>query len=218
MSEFNKTVGSRIRKCRTEMGLTMKELGDRVNLSEGNIQRYETGKIKSLDANLLMEISDVLGVKPGYLMGWTNQKDNHCNYKLFPCSISAGVLENVEATNNYEMIAIADSIMGKYSGRSDIIILKVNGDSMNKTIPNQSLIVVDTRAKRVTDVNDGDIVVFSNFGEYSVKRFFNDKENQRFLFKPDSHNELFTTIEIKYELALDVRLIGKVVKYIVNLD
>ena len=40
MSEFNKTVGSRIRKCRTEMGLTMKELGDRVNLSEGNIHNY----------------------------------------------------------------------------------------------------------------------------------------------------------------------------------
>lgn len=218
MSEFNKTVGSRIRKCRTEMGMSMKELGEKVDLSEGNIQRYETGKIKSLDANLLMEIADILGVKPDYLMGWTNQKNNHNNYKLFPCSISAGVLENVEATNNFETIAIADTIMGKYAGRSDVIILKVNGDSMNKTIPNKSLIVVDTRISRVTDVHDGDIVVFSNFGEYSVKRFFNDKENQRFLFKPDSYNELFTTIEIRYDLALDVRLIGKVVKYIVNLD
>ncbi len=218
MNEFNIEVGARIRKCRLECNLTMKELGEKVNLSEANIQKYEKGKIKSLDANLLLKFADVLGVQPAYLMGWITQKTHFSTYKLFDCSISAGSLETVESVVNFENINISDTIMGKYAGRTDVIILKVNGDSMNKIIPDKSLLVVDTRINTVSNVANSDIVVFSNFGEYSVKRFYNDKNNQRFLFKPDSYDESFIPIEIPYEMATNVQLIGKVVKYIVDLD
>lgn len=52
-NEYNKEIGRRIRYARKEVDMTMKELGEKVGLSEGNIQRYEAGKIKSIDINLL---------------------------------------------------------------------------------------------------------------------------------------------------------------------
>lgn len=147
-----------------------------------------------------------------------NVGNNHNEYRMFPVSISAGCLEDIEAIDTYDIVTIADEIMGKYAGRKGIILLKVNGESMNNVIPDGSYIVVDTSKTKVTDISDRDIVVFSENGSYSVKRYINDKLNDRFLFKPDSTDDTFTAIEVKYENSSDLRLIGKVVKYIVNLD
>ena len=210
-----------IKENRLKLGLTMAELAKKVGVSEGTISRWESGDIANMKQNNIISVSKALDISPLDLLEFDTveqTKKNGFAYKLFPCSISAGALELIEGVTDYKLITIADTIMGKYAGKKDIILLKVNGDSMDKVIPNGSLIIVDTSKKKLDDIHNGDIVVFSNNGEYSVKRFFNDKYNKRLLFKPDSYNELFTTIEIRYELALDVRLIGKVVKYIVNLD
>src|SRR3712207_677795 len=147
-----------------------------------------------------------------------NIGNNHNEYRMFPVSISAGCLEDIEAIDTYDIVTIADEIMGKYAGRKGIILLKVNGESMNNVIPDGSYIVVDTSKTKVTDISDRDIVVFSENGSYSVKRYVNDVANERFLFKPDSSDDTFTAIEVKYEDSSNLKLIGKVVKYIVNLD
>ena len=221
--QFNIEVGKKIRALRKSRGVTMKELGEKVGLSEGNIQRYEIGKIKGIDINLLIKIADVLDVSAQYLMGWDkseNIADVHMDfkYKYFPVSISAGSLENIDAIQEYDLISISDKILGKYARSKNIILLKINGESMNHIIPNGSYIIVDTSRNAIHDIKDRDIVVFSENGSYSVKRFINDSANQRILFKPDSTDDTFTAIEVKYENSEDLRLIGKVVKYIVNLD
>lgn len=144
--------------------------------------------------------------------------NNYTEYKMFPVSISAGCLEDIGGVDTYDTVPVADEIMGKYAGRKSVVLLKVNGESMNNVIPNGSYIVVDTSKAKVSDISDRDIVVFSENGSYSVKRYINDRTNERFLFKPDSSDDTFTAIEIKYEESTDLRLIGKVVKYIVNLD
>lgn len=221
--QFNIEVGQKIRNLRKNQGITMKELGERVGLSESNIQRYEIGKIKGIDINLLIKIADVLDVSAQYLMGGDKNKDTldtsmNFQYKYFPISISAGSLENIDAIQDYEFISLSDKILGKYARSKNIILLKINGESMNNIIPNGSYIIVDTSRNTINDIKDRDIVVFSENGSYSVKRYINDSANQRILFKPDSTDDTFTAIEVKYENSEDLRLIGKVVKYIVNLD
>nr|WP_297394502.1 XRE family transcriptional regulator [uncultured Peptostreptococcus sp.] len=139
-------------------------------------------------------------------------------YKYFPVSISAGSLENIDSIQEYELISLSDKILGKYARSKNIILLKINGESMNNIIPNGSYIIVDASRNTIHDIKDRDIVVFSENGSYSVKRYINDSANQRILFKPDSTDDTFTAIEVKYENSENLRLIGKVVKYIVNLD
>lgn len=68
--KFNEEVGQRIRKSRNSLDMTMKELGSKVNLSEATIQRYESGKIKGVDINLIKNFARILKVSPAYLMGW----------------------------------------------------------------------------------------------------------------------------------------------------
>lgn len=66
--DYNLEVGNRIRQTRKRNNMTMKELGNAVNLSEGNIQRYEAGKIKSLDVITMKQIAKALNVTPEYLL------------------------------------------------------------------------------------------------------------------------------------------------------
>lgn len=143
--------------------------------------------------------------------------DTH-DYNFFDTSVAAGLPTSIEAfdQDHIEQIAIPDYAMGKYSGMTDIFFTRTNGDSMNNVIPNGSLIAV----KKITDFSElknEDIVVFSNDNEFSVKRFFNDRENKRLVFRPDSNNISFTDLIVDYDEAKDLRVYGKVVVYIVQL-
>lgn len=62
MYNFNEEVGYRIFKARSEKGITLKELGDLIGIAESTAQRYEKGKIKSLDIEMIKRIAKALNV------------------------------------------------------------------------------------------------------------------------------------------------------------
>lgn len=58
----------RIREIRKKCGLTMKELAERVGVSESAISQYETGR-RQPDYETLLKIADYFGVSVDYLLG-----------------------------------------------------------------------------------------------------------------------------------------------------
>ena len=90
--------------------------------------------------------------------------------------------------------------------------MRVNGESMNRVIPNGSLIGLITNISP-SSLSNGDIVVFSNNYEYSVKRFFKDKKNKRYIFNPDSYETCFDDIIIPFDNSDGLNIIGKVIMY-----
>lgn len=54
-------IGDKIRKLRTQQGLTQENLGDAVGISYQQIQKYETGANR-ISASRLFEIANVLGM------------------------------------------------------------------------------------------------------------------------------------------------------------
>lgn len=71
MSEqFCLKVGNNIKKYRKEADITLKQLAQKIELTEATIQKYEAGKIKSIDTELLKKIADALNVAPEKLTGW----------------------------------------------------------------------------------------------------------------------------------------------------
>jgi repressor LexA len=102
--------------------------------------------------------------------------------------------------------------MGKWAGDKNIFFSRINGDSMNRIMPDQSLIAIKPIEKEA--LKNGDIVVFSNSNEYSVKYFH--KTPDKLIFKPASHNK--DHHEQHFALDDGVKIHGKVVLYIVELD
>lgn len=69
-SNFNWQVGSRIYKARKALGMTRAELGQKVNLHETTIKRYEDGDIKTLDIEKIKEFAEALNVSGAFLLDW----------------------------------------------------------------------------------------------------------------------------------------------------
>ncbi|MBE6959942.1 MAG: helix-turn-helix transcriptional regulator [Ruminococcaceae bacterium] len=71
---------NRIRALRKQRGITMKQLGEVVDLAESTISQYETGK-REPDNETLLRISEFFGVTVGYLLGAeanvSQLSDNH---------------------------------------------------------------------------------------------------------------------------------------------
>ena len=213
--------------------MTRVDLAKILNVSESTVGKWilkksmpRMGMIEDIAEYFNVKKSDILEYKDAKSVVYYNSdkvnsircvEEESSIYNYFPVSVSAGPLENIEAQSDCISISLPNSLLGKYAGKKEIIILKVNGESMNNIIPDGSFIVVDTSRKQVSDINDRDIVVFAENGSYSLKRYINDKNNQRFLFKPDSTDDTFTPIEVSYEESINLKLIGRVVKYVVNL-
>lgn len=210
-----KILGENIRKLRQARGLTQQQLADIMGASNyTTISKWESGA-NSPRGGDLVKLSELFNVSVDELLGINDNITLKSDYKYIPTAISAGIQLDVEAITECETITIPDVIMGRYAKDENIFITRVNGDSMNKVIPHNSLIAV--RPVSFESLKNGDIVVYSYDGEYALKRFY--KKGNKLIFRPDSTDVSFTDLVIDLENnESDIRIHGKVVLYIVELD
>ena len=212
------SIGNRIRERRKELGLTAEQLAEKIGKDRATIYRYENNDIGDVPITVIRQLSEVLRVDPGYLMGWKRTNEDLVStskYTYLPTSISAGLPVVAEAVTEYDAdkIKIPDSLMGKWAGNNDIFVTKINGDSMNKIIPDQSLIAI--KPSELHELKSGDIVVYSDNKEYAVKRYYRDDD--KIIFRPESNDPSF--YDYITNVSNDSLVIhGKVVVYIVELD
>ncbi|WP_044893005.1 LexA family protein [Bacillus alveayuensis] len=132
--------------------------------------------------------------------------------------IAAGALATVEPVtkDNVEYIKLPKILLGKYANCKNLFALKVNGESMNKIIPNGSYVAC--KPIEFDELKDDDIVVFSHDNEYSMKRFRRDEENRLLIFSPESTDRKYHDIVIPYDTMNDLKIYAKVIWYAVTLD
>ena len=207
-NNFNFRVGQRIRNRRNEINMTMKELGEKVNLSEATIQRYESGKIKGVDVNLLNAIAEALYIEPAYIMGWEASEDDLLQKKKgvkIPVlgKIVAGIpIEAITDILDYEEI---DESIAK---RGSFFALKVTGQSMEPTIKENDIVIV----RQQPDVENGEIaVVMVNSNEATLKRIRIQADG--IWLMPDNPAACAAKFYTGEEIAtLPVAIIGKVIE------
>lgn len=188
--------------------------------SASSISEWEKGKYTP-KMKVLSQIAKIFNVNIDDLMERDLSKPNTQSQKAFTTSryrhfdtpISAGLPDHVDAVTDADTIELPDSVMGKHAGQRDIFITRVNGESMNRIIPDCSLIAV--KPIDIHQIKQGDIVVYSDNGDYSVKRFY--KNDDQLIFRPDSNDDSFFDY-ITSTNNSNLVIHGKVVVYIVELD
>ena len=210
-------MGQIIKMLRERNGWTQEQLGEKLGVQKAAINKYEKGNVENMKRRMILQLSEIFDVSPSYLLGSENVSTANIQpnfkYHYFDTPISAGAPDRVDGLTHTDTIELPDNLMGRHAGQRDIFITRVNGESMNRIIPDGSLIAV--KPVEIHQIKDGDVVVYSDGGDYSVKRFY--KRDDQLIFKPDSKDESFydyiTTIE-----NTDLKIHGKVVVYIVELD
>ena len=69
---INKKIGNRIKTARKNANLTLLELANKIGLSEGNVQRYESGNITNVSVSVLEKFAAALDTTTAELMGWAS--------------------------------------------------------------------------------------------------------------------------------------------------
>lgn len=197
-------MGNRIKTLRKLHDMTLLQLADKLNVSESTVQRYESGNIKNLKYETIVELANIFNCSPSYVMAWEDESSATHTVKGIRVpvygTVAAGIpIEAIENIVDYE--EIPDTWRGEYAA------LKVKGDSMLPRIQEGDVLIV----RRQSDAESGDIVVAMVNGE--------DATVKKLIKKPDGivlqplnplYEPLFFSIEQRN--SIPVAIWGKVVE------
>ncbi len=200
-------------------GYTQETIAPKLKITTSAYGMYEQGrntppysKLKELSEIYNISISELTG-EPRENLEFIAQSVSVHTYPYIDNYVSAGSPTTISGMGNLPKIQVPDELTGNYAGSKNLFFLKVNGESMNKIIPNDSVIGIigyDT----IYDLKNGDIIVYATQdGEYAVKYFYRD--GSKLIFRPHSTNpNYYDTI---FDTKDNVKIIGKVVQYSVTL-
>ena len=69
-------ISDKLKRLRTDCGITLEEAGKAVGLSKQNLYKYENGVITNIPSNKIEALAELYRVSPAYIMGWEDKKNN----------------------------------------------------------------------------------------------------------------------------------------------
>lgn len=219
--------GERLKNIIEEKGYSVMRLSRESGVPYTTIRSMIERNLTNASIDNVIKICRVLGIDVESLIDQRNGvvTEKKTSYITKPTislplygDIAAGALSIVEPVtkDNVEYITLPKNMLGKYANRRDLFTLKVNGESMNKVIPNGAYVVC--KPIEIEELKEDDIVIFSHDNEYSMKRFRRDEENHLLIFSPESTDRKYHDIVIPYDTMNDLKIYAKVIWYAVTLD
>lgn len=217
------TFGERIRALANAIGKDEQDIAKDLGLTKSRMSHYITGRSR-VPSDMLQKIVSMYDINPTYLFKedaplydvikevesvYTTGKNK---YPYIPAAISAGLPIDVAAVTDAKQIEIPNELMGRYAGHKDVVILRINGDSMDKLMLDGSLIAI--KPITLDMLKDDDIVVYSVNGEYSVKHYY--KQDDLIIFRPNSNNKSHHDQVFKTDEKITIH--GKVIMWTVTVD
>lgn len=201
------SIARNIRAVRTRNNLTQEEFGEIVGVSSMAVSQWETGRaVPRMGA--VQKISDYFHISKGSLI----DEDSSTLTKL-PISgstatlplrtlgkVHAGVMDD-DAICDDEGVQVPEAVVQMHPSA---FILRVEGDCMNKIIPEGCHVAVDASA---TPQNGSIVVVENEQYEHIMRKYY--RGSSVIVLSPDSFNEAYEDIVISGDETLN--LVGVVV-------
>lgn len=200
-------------------GYTQETIAPKLKITTSAYGSYEQGRNEPPYSKLKM-LADIYNISVSTLTGepkdtieFIAQSVSVHTYPYIDNYVSAGSPTTISGMENLPKIQVPDELIGNYAGSNKLFFLKVNGESMNKIIPNDSVIGI-IEYDSVYDLKNGDIVVYSTQdSEFAVKYFY--RNGNQLIFRPASTNpNYYDTI---FDIKDNIKILGKVVQYSVTL-
>lgn len=192
-----------IKSRRIEMNYTMKELAEKVGVSEGTISRWESGDISNMRRDKIVNLAKTLHISPAAIMEWDEQ-EQRTNAIRIPVlgRVAAGIpIEMVEDVIDWEEIDDETAKLGV------IFALSIKGDSMEPRIVSGDVVIV----RQQDDAESGDIVIVSvNGDDATCKRLRKYKDGIELVPSNPAYPPLYYSNEEIIEKP--VRILGKVIE------
>lgn len=209
MTETQTELQRRIKEQRLKCGYTLAELAELIDVKEATVQRYESGEIKNIKHDTIVNLANIFKCSPAYLMGWVDQENiiNLENYglkpirlKKFPMLGEIACGQPIYANEDYETFIEASSDI-----KADFCLI-AKGDSMiNARIFDGDVVFI----KSQPDVENGEIAAVIINDEATLKRVY--KYPNRIELRPE--NPTHKVQDYEGEKLNEIRILGKAVAF-----
>lgn len=205
----NAEIGSRIAERRTQLGLTMDDVAQKIGVAKSTIQRYEKGQIQKIKLPVIESIASALSVNPDWLIGNTDNPNPKVPYnsQILPLprmkewkviggtACGSPIFREID---NETILAPADIDADR--------VFRCVGDSMiGAHIFDGDLVFIKTGEY----VEDGRIGVVRIDDEYTLKRIYRGED----YLELRSENPKYPPIIIRGEQE-NAEIVGKAVQFL----
>lgn len=209
------TLGERISELRRKRSMTQPMLAKAMNVSQSTVTSWENNR-RAVSTEDIAKLSDLFHVSTDYLLGKVDQPDpldklittaqKHMTMATEPIQVYGTIHAGNAAWADEDIIGevmVSPQFIQEY-GYQNLFALQVNGESMNKRIPNGYVAVF------VKDIEpeSGDVVAVLIDGEDAMIKVFR-RTSQAVIFQPDSWLQTFQTYTYRKDDEQDYRIIGK---------
>lgn len=196
----------RIVELQTRYDMTRVDFAKSIGVAEGTVRGWETGR-REPRSSMIEKIADKYGVSRAWLSGYGEEVQTDSEVALnFYGSVSAGNFEEVQTENS--TVNVPASIFKTISSE-ECFIIKVNGDSMNKVLANESYVVIHDYRSGDYDPKTSDILLIRNGSGHTLKRV--RITDTKIHFEPDSYIDEFRTETYDIDYTDDIEVIGRVI-------
>lgn len=201
---------NRLKILREEKGFKKTELAKILDIKSQSIGQYERGE-RDLSTERLIKFAEFFGVTTDYILGISNTRVsagadlNNLLHIPVLGKIPAGT--PVLAVENIIKYLPISPEMFSLNEEDDLFFLKVDGESMNNIIPNDSYVLV----KKQEYAKNGDVIVaIVNDDEEATLKKYKIIDAQFIMLEPDSSSPNFEPIIINLK-SQNFRIVGKVI-------
>ena len=165
------TFGKKLKKLRTDRGISQQKLSDILEVNRVSISNYEKDKNTPTLSNL-NKLKTALNAPDGYF-----ENDNELKVKYIPLiGIASCGIPNMSYNDDIEFIPVEASL-----ARDGVYALKAVGESMTPKIQENDIVICD----KEMECNNGNIVHYTTIdGESGIKRYFYDEEKLQVTLSP----------------------------------
>jgi len=201
----------RIKERRIALNLTLLDVANLIGVKEATAQRYESGEIKNIKHETIVELAKIFKCSPQYLMGWSDKlneplDDNvsalptdHVFMRPLYNSVAAGF--GVPAVN--QIVSYIPTYINNVFEKDKYIWVRVEGDSMFPKIEDGDKILIRLQES----VDSGQIGVVLIDGEEAVVKKINYGDNW---IELESFNPYYPPRRFEGSDVQQIRVVGLV--------
>lgn len=207
--------GYKIAEARIAKGWSQQQLAEKIGTTQQTIQRYESGA-RDLKSSVIIKLSSALGVTISYLLGLKDTDDGSVREDQF---VDVPLYGSIAAGTPIEMMEVEDTFpvpARMHDAHPEAFLLKVEGESMNRILPNGCYALVDPC--ETVEENGAPYAVCVNGYDATIKRV--RKLNNGFELVPDSTDPTYPVQTYNYNEpgTETITVIGRVVYYVLPFD
>lgn len=211
-------IGKLINKRRTELELTLEDVGNAVGVSKSTVKKWEDGFISNMKRDKIAELAKVLKLNPVSLITGEEEVDDTSDIfddfdnikplqlKRFPLLGEIACGKPIFADEDHESYVMADTDI-----HADFC-LKAKGDSMvNARIFDGDVVFI----RKMPMVENGDIAAVIIDDEATLKRVYYYPEKNKLILNPE--NPAYEPLVYINEELNSIRILGKAVCFMSEL-